>query len=84
MPNQDKRDAASEAMRAAFTAGEEVLALLDRHWDDSGDDADMVLQWAQQLRDLAFDIRDSLGEPAERLSGGGLVKRAFLDTYRKP
>jgi hypothetical protein len=33
----------------------------------------MILQWVDQLRDLAFDIRDSLGEPRVRLPSGGLV-----------
>ena len=73
--NHDKHEAAYEAMHGALAAAEVVAGLLDRHWGDSGTDPDMILQWVDQLRDLAFDIRDSLGEPRMRLPNGGLVPR---------
>ena len=73
MSNQDKRDDASEAMRAAFHAAEDVLVLMDRHWDDSGDDADMIAAWQDTLEALAREIRREIGEPRIRPASGGLV-----------
>jgi hypothetical protein len=73
--NHDKHEAAYEAMCKAMHTVEDVMSLLDRHWGDSGTDPAMILQWVDQLRDLAFDIRESLGEPRMRLPNGGLVPR---------
>lgn len=71
----DLQDAASEAMRAAFDAAEQVALLLDRHWGDSGDDADMIQEWRATLEGLVLEIRDALGEPRMKLPSGGLVPR---------
>jgi hypothetical protein len=71
--NHDKHETSYEAMCKAMHAAEDVMGLLDRHWGDSGTNPDMILQWVDQLRDLAFDIRDSLGEPRIRPASGGLV-----------
>jgi hypothetical protein len=71
--NQDKRDDASEAMREAFHAAEDVLGLMDRRWDDSGDDADMIHAWQDTLEALAREIRREIGEPRIRTASGGLV-----------
>jgi hypothetical protein len=73
MSNQDKRDDASEAMREAFHAAEDVLGLMDRHWDDSGDDAGMIAAWQDTLEALAREIRREIGEPRIRTASGGLV-----------
>ena len=73
MSNHDKRDDASEAMRAAFAAAEDVLGLMDRHWDDSGDDADMIATWQDTLEALAREIRREIGEPRIKTASGGLV-----------
>lgn len=71
----DRQDAASDAMRAAFDAAEQVALLLDRHWGDSGDDADMIHDWRATLESLVYDIRETLGEPRMKLPSGGLVPR---------
>jgi hypothetical protein len=71
--NHDKHEATYEVMSVALAAADDVMSLLDRHWGDCGTDPAMILQWVDQLRDLAFDIRDSLGEPRVRLPNGGLV-----------
>ena len=71
----DRQDAASDAMRAAFDAAEKVALLLDRHWGDSGDDADMIHDWRATLESLVYDIRETLGEPRMKLPSGGLVPR---------
>lgn len=70
-----RQDAASDAMRAAFAAAEQVALLLDRHWGDSGDDAGMIHEWRATLEDMMHDIRDTLGEPRMKLPSGGLVPR---------
>jgi hypothetical protein len=75
-------DDASEAMRDAHAAAENVARLLDRYWGDAGSDPEIVRGWRDMLTALAFEIERELGEPAERLPSGGLVKRAFLDVYR--
>ncbi|CAB5224245.1 hypothetical protein UFOVP735_43 [uncultured Caudovirales phage] len=71
----DRQDDASEAMREAFANAEQVAMLLDRHWGDSGDDADMIHDWRATLESLVYDIRKALGEPRMKLPGGGLVPR---------
>ena len=71
----DRQDDASEAMREAFANAELVCALLDRHWGDSGDDADMIHDWRATLESLVYDIRKTLGEPRMKLPCGGLVPR---------
>lgn len=76
-------DAASEAMRDAHHAAEQVEALLDRYWGDAGDDADMVNAWRDTLESLAREIRQELGEPKERLPGGGLVSPSYLKLHQK-
>jgi hypothetical protein len=68
-------DDASEAMRYAHHAAEQVEMLLDRYWGDAGSDPDMVNAWCDTLEALAKEIRREIGEPAERLPCGGLVKR---------
>lgn len=73
--SEHKREDATLAMRAAFDAAEQVALLLDRHWGDSGDDADMIHEWRATLEDLVHDIRDTLGEPRMKLPCGGLVPR---------
>jgi len=71
--NHDKHEAAYEAMREAFEAGEDLLVLLDRHWGDSGDDVEMILAWRDQLLRMAAYIRREIGEPRIRTASGGLV-----------
>lgn len=71
----DPIEAASEAMRAAFDAAEQVALLLDRHWGDSGDDAVTIYDWCDTLEALAAQIRRELGEPRMKLPSGGLVPR---------
>lgn len=71
----ERTDEASLAMRAAFDAAEQVALLLDRHWGDSGDDADMIHEWRATLEGMMYDIRDTLGEPRVKLPSGGLVPR---------
>jgi len=73
--NHDKHDAAYEAMRYAHHAAEQVEMLLDRYWGDAGSDPDMVHAWCDTLEALAKEIVREIGEPAERLPSGGLVKR---------
>lgn len=68
-------DDASEAMREAFHAAEQVEMLLDRHWGDSGDDADMIDAWRDTLEALAAEIKREIGEPRMKLPSGGLVPR---------
>ena len=77
-------DDASMAMRGAQEAADNVARLLDRYWGDAGSDPDLIDGWRERLTALAFEIVREIGEPAERTAGGGLVKRAFLDVYRKP
>jgi hypothetical protein len=77
-------DDASEAMRHAHHAAEQVEMLLDRYWGDAGSDPAMVHAWCDTLEALAKEIVREIGEPSERRPGGGFVKRAFLDIYRKP
>ena len=80
-------DDASEAMRDAHHAAEQVEALLDRYWGDAGSDADMVNAWKDTLEDLAREIRREIGEPKERLPGmgrhGGLVSPSYLKLHQK-
>ncbi len=76
-------DAASEAMRDAHHAAEQVEMLLDRYWGDAGSDPEMVQGWHDTLEALAREIRRELGEPSERMPSGGLAKRSFLDVYRR-
>ncbi len=76
-------DDASEAMRDAHGAAENVARLLDRYWGDAGSDPIVVREWRERLVALAFEIERELGEPSERLSCGGLVKRSYLDPYRR-
>jgi len=78
-----RSDDASDMMNAAHAAAEQVERLLDRYWGDAGTDPDKVEEWRDRLIELAFEIHRELGEPAEKLPCGGLVKRSFLDTYRK-
>lgn len=66
-------DDASEALREAFHAAEQVEMLLDRHWGDAGDDADMIDAWRDTLEALAAEIKREIGEPRIRLPSGGLV-----------
>ena len=73
--NHDKHEAASEAMCEAMHAAEQVEMLLDRHWGDSGTDADMIGAWQDTLEALAREIRREIGEPRIRLPNGGLVPR---------
>jgi hypothetical protein len=73
--NHDKHEASYQAMREAFEAGEDLLALLDRHWGDSGDDAEMILAWRDRLLVMAAHIKREIGEPRIRLPNGGLVPR---------
>jgi hypothetical protein len=56
-------------------AAEQVEMLLDRHWGDSGTDADMIGAWQDTLEALAREIRREIGEPRVRLPNGGLVPR---------
>ncbi len=76
-------DDASEAMRDAHAAAENVARLLDRYWGDAGSDPIVVREWRDMLTTLAFKIERELGEPSERMPCGGLMKRSYLDTYRK-
>jgi hypothetical protein len=73
--NHDKHEAAYEAMCKAMHAAEDVTLLLDRHWGDSGDDAEMILAWRDQLLRMATYIKWEIGEPRIRLPNGGLVPR---------
>jgi hypothetical protein len=73
--NHDKHEAAYEAMCEAMHAAEQVEMLLDRHWGDSGTDADMIGAWQDTLEALAREIRREIGEPRVRLPNGGLVPR---------
>jgi hypothetical protein len=73
--NHDKHEAAYEAMCEAMHAAEQVEMLLDRHWGDSGTDADMIGAWQDTLEALAREIRREIGEPRIRLPNGGLVPR---------
>lgn len=68
-------DDASEAMRDAHHAAEQVEMLLDRYWGDAGSDADMVNDWRDTLEALAAEIKREIGEPRMKLPGGGLVPR---------
>jgi len=70
-------------MRSAHHAAEQVEMLLDRYWGDAGDDAWMVDQWRDTLEKLASEIRSHIGEPKERLPGGGLVSPSYLKLYQK-
>jgi hypothetical protein len=76
-------DDASEAMRYAHHAAEQVEMLLDRYWGDAGSDPAMIHAWCDTLEALAKEIRRELGEPSERMPCGGLTKRSYLDMYRK-
>lgn len=71
----DRQDAASEAMRDAHHAAEQVEMLLDRHWGDAGSDAEMVNDWRDTLEALAAEIKREIGEPRMKLPSGGLVPR---------
>ena len=73
--NHDKHEAAYEAMCKAMHAAENVTTLMDRHWGDSGTDADLILMWYDMLEDLASEIRREIGDPRVRLPNGGLVPR---------
>ena len=73
--NYDKHEAAYEAMCEAMHAAEQVEMLLDRHWGDSGTDADMIAAWQDTLEALAREIRREIGDPRVRLPNGGLVPR---------
>jgi hypothetical protein len=73
--SEHKREDATLAMREAFEAAEQVAMLMDRHWGDAGDDADMIEEWRYTLERLAAQIKREIGEPRMRLSGGGLVPR---------
>jgi hypothetical protein len=42
--NNDKHDAAYEAMCKAVDVAADVAGLMDRHWGDSGTDPAMILQ----------------------------------------
>lgn len=74
-------DAASEAMRDAHHAAEQVEALLDRYWGDAGSDPDMVNAWRDTLDALASQILREIGEPKDRLPGGGLVSPSYRKIY---
>lgn len=76
-------DLASEAMQEAHAAAEQVEMLLDRYWGDAGADPDMVNAWRDTLESLAREIRRELGEPKERLPGGGLVSPSYLKLHQK-
>lgn len=71
--NHDKHEAAYEAMCEAMHAAEQVEMLLDRHWGDSGTDADMIAAWQDTLEALAREIRREIGEPRIKTASGGLV-----------
>jgi len=71
--NHDKHEAAYEAVGDAMLAAEDVMGLLDRHWGDSGTDADMIAAWQDTLEALAREIRREIGDPRVRLPNGGLV-----------
>ena len=71
--NHDKHEAAYEAMCEAMHAAEDVMGLMDRHWGDSGTDADMIAAWQDTLEALAREIRREIGDPRVRLPNGGLV-----------
>lgn len=75
MDNRDKHEAAYEVMCKAMHAAEQVEMLLDRHWGDSGTDADMIAAWQDTLEALAREIRREIGDPRVRLPNGGLVPR---------
>jgi hypothetical protein len=70
-------------MRDAHAAAEQVERLLDRYSGDAGSDPDMVQGWRDRLIELAFEIHREIGDPAEKLPCGGLVKRSYLDIYRR-
>lgn len=74
-------DAASEAMRDAHHAAEQVEALLDRYWGDAGSDPDMVNAWRDTLDALASQILREIGEPRDRAPGGGLVTPSYRKIY---
>ena len=76
-------DAASEAVRDAHHAAEQVEMLLDRYWGDADADPDLINEWKDMLENLAREIRQELGEPKERLPGGGLVSPSYLKLYQK-
>jgi hypothetical protein len=69
----DRHEAADAAMHKAFDAAEVVAMLLDRHNYDNGDDAALIEGWETRLRQLATEIRATLGEPRQRLFCGALV-----------
>jgi hypothetical protein len=69
----DNHEAAYEAMCKALHAAEDVMGLMDRHWGDSGDDADLITAWQDTLESLAREIRREIGEPRIRTASGGLV-----------
>ena len=71
--NHDKHEAAYEAMCEAMHAAEDVMGLMDRHWGDSGTDADMIAAWQDTLEALAREIRREIGDPRVRLPNEGLV-----------
>lgn len=66
---------ADAAMTAAFDTAERVAKLLDRHFGDNGDDAEVIERWDHTLHQLEVEILRTLGEPRTRLPGGGLVPR---------
>lgn len=74
-------DDASEAMRDAHHAAEQVEALLDRYWGDAGSDPDMINAWRDALDAMAAQIRRELGEPKERTPSGGLAAPSFRRIY---
>lgn len=69
------KEDATLAMQEAFEAAEQVAMLMDRHWGDSGDDADMIDAWRDTLERLAAQIKREIGEPRMKLPSGGLVPR---------
>jgi hypothetical protein len=72
---QDRTLDADAAMTAAFDTAERVAMLLDRHYGDAGDDAEMIERWDYTLCQLEAEILRTLGAPRTRLPGGGLVPR---------
>ena len=74
-------DDASEAMRDAHHAAEQVEMLLDRYWGDAGSDPDLVNAWRDTLDALASQIRREIGEPKERTPDGGLVAPSYRKIY---
>ena len=79
---QDRTLDADAAMTAAFDTAERVAMLLDRHYGDAGDDAEVIERWDYTLCQLEAEILRTLGEPRIRLPRGGLVPPRYLDIYK--